>query len=295
MKYLTKEWYKRMQNTSLHLNLREAEQAAAFSEDFFQAVFSVRLQELLKLDRDMEQINFDDLYPEDCPYAQAQDYYTLDENGNQLWKTQALSEEEYVQVKANYFAERERMRKIWKPHVFDPEKTRQKCERDLQEKIVQLKKILPLEILNEVADIRILALDVATSEMIQKIASFCKQNEAIEKAIAKQYEDYLQKYQTRPGREFVQELDFHDCEVLSLEWCGNDLIIHLDNCSGFTEHNTIFLRDAELLQCDGDLENAWWLYEEIYDADSRFELHILLQGKKELLYFTVRAAEIRPL
>lgn len=293
MKHFTKEWYQLMQKNSLHLNLQESEQAAVFSEKFFQAVFDARLQELLKLDRDMEQVNFDDLYPEECPYAQTQKYFTLDENGNQLWETQVLSEEEYAQVKANYDAERERMCAAWKTHISDPKKIRQNCERNLQTKVSQLKQDLPTEILNEVADIRVLALGVTTSEIMKKITSFCEENEAIEKAIAKQYyEDYLQEYQTRAGREFVQELDFHDCKILSLEWCGNDLVIHLDNQSGFTAYSTIFLRDAEVLQCEGDLENSWWLYEEIYDADGGFELHVLLQGKETLLYFTVHVSEL---
>jgi len=47
MKFLTKQWYRDMQSTDLHLLLQEDEQAAHPTEEYFQALYARREQEFL--------------------------------------------------------------------------------------------------------------------------------------------------------------------------------------------------------------------------------------------------------
>ena len=46
-------------------------------------------------------------------------------------------------------------------------------------------------------------------------------------------------------------------------------------------------KNAEIIEQDGDLSGAWWLYDEIYKTDNGFEIHALLEND-ELMYLTIK-------
>ncbi|GAA0730596.1 DUF4085 domain-containing protein [Clostridium malenominatum] len=49
MKYFTKEWYELCQKTSFHFSLEEEKQAKIFSEEYFQQLYSIKLNDWLDL------------------------------------------------------------------------------------------------------------------------------------------------------------------------------------------------------------------------------------------------------
>ena len=62
----------------------------------------------------------------------------------------------------------------------------------------------------------------------------------------------------------------------------------------------VWEKPTNIVKCDGNWKNAWWLYEEIYDTDRGFELHILLRqqmrnpkdGEENLMELTIQAEDI---
>ena len=88
--------------------------------------------------------------------------------------------------------------------------------------------------------------------------------------------------------EFTKE-SFHDCEITALEKDGGDIVIRF-NTGGFTDCKGVIFKNAEIVEQDGELEGAYWLYDEIYKAENGFEIHALLTGE-DLKYFTVRCED----
>ena len=46
MKYLTKEWYNKMQCTSLHLLLKISKEAVTFSKEFYKQIYNIEKKDI---------------------------------------------------------------------------------------------------------------------------------------------------------------------------------------------------------------------------------------------------------
>ena len=57
MKYFTKEWYELSQKTSFHLHLEEEKKAATFSEDYFQQLYNIELNNWLTLQEEIQSVD----------------------------------------------------------------------------------------------------------------------------------------------------------------------------------------------------------------------------------------------
>lgn len=91
----------------------------------------------------------------------------------------------------------------------------------------------------------------------------------------------------------LKNFSFHDCVVKSVDWDEKNLVITFDNKGGFTSLQKITYIDAEIVEQEGDLLEAWWLYEEIYRTESGYAFHTFLQTHNgEYIYFTVNAKDI---
>ena len=255
MKYCTKEWYQTMQNTSFHLLLKVSKKAEVFSEEYYQKLYAKKETEHLRMNQNALEVKFEDIFsPEEFPTSEAFEF----------------AREDFEQERTK----------------FDPEETKQKFREAQDYNIELLKTSLPEEILAKVADIRVLALDVCTAEVKKLITKFCKNNEKeVELAFKKLAKAEQEQFGENPP-EFTNE-SFHDCEITALEKSGKDIVIRLDNSGGFTDCKGIVFKNAEIIEQDGDLSGAWWLYDEIYKTDNGFEIHALLQND-ELMYLTIK-------
>lgn len=174
---------------------------------------------------------------------------------------------------------------------FNPEQEKLKHKQALQRNVKSLREKIPEDILQNVADIRVLALQVASREVKQKITKYCKQNEKkVNIAIATYQKEYRKQFsEYEPA--FASELFLHDCTLLSCRKKGNDIVITIDNSNGFTDISEIRMINCNIIKQDAPLHGAWCLYEEVYKSGDRFEIHFLFQ-KKHLIDFIVCVDDI---
>ncbi|MCS1384908.1 DUF4085 domain-containing protein, partial [Lysinibacillus sphaericus] len=67
----------------------------------------------------------------------------------------------------------------------------------------------------------------------------------------------------------------------------------LDNKVSDTNIDEVIFENINIIKQDDLLEDSWWLYEEIYKVNDKYEFHILLQNKTEdLIDFIISAEQI---
>lgn len=260
MRYITKEIYELMQQTDFHILLRVNKRAETFDEEFYRKLYAKKLNEQLMSDLEESELKFEDIFDE------------FD-----------------FKDKAAY----ERARKEYEPPEFNESGSKHSFFAIHLMNIKRLKNSLPNEILEKVADIRVLAFDVASAEVKKLIAAFCKENE-------RKVENAFRALQKAEEREFGNEEEdmpefcsesLHDCEVLSCRKSGKDLVLDLDCSGGFANIARVIFKNAEIIEREGRLNGAVWLYDEICKCERGLEIHALLRGVTDLKYLTVRCED----
>ncbi len=276
---MTKEWYETLQKTSFHLPLKVSKKAEVFSEDYFKKLYKSEEKAWLRLQENDSNEKFEDIYPDEFQAEYA--------DGRQL----ELSE--FEKAKKVYFEMREQARLDFenKP-AFDPSQEKKNFKQTFQGNVKRLKRNLPDEILQKIADIRVLALDHASADIKKEITAYCKANEkAVEAAQNAYWKEYKMSFKNGEPT-FAENFGFHDCIVVACRKKGGDIVITLDNSGGFTTINQITFKNCSILKKDKPLHGAWWLYEEIYKSNGGYEIHALLTKKSELIDFIVYATDV---
>ena len=143
--------------------------------------------------------------------------------------------------------------------------------------VKSMEESIPQNILAEVADTRVLALDIATKEVRQKLKAWCEQNKKEADAKVKEY-DGLQL-----------EENLHDAVIRAMEMKADTLTFKLD-CSDVKK---VVFKNHKVLEQGGYVLGATWLYQEVYEAEGGREYHALLMKKDgKLAEMTVFAEEI---
>ncbi len=255
MKYCTKEWYEMTQRTGFHLLLKVNEKAEKFSEGFYNFVYAQREKEELEIAEESSKARFED-------YFDQLDFATL---------------EEYNKAREKFT-----------PPKFNPEDIKAKFAKAQEYNIELLERSLPEYILEKVADIRVLALDYCTNEVKWLIENYCKENE-------KRTEEVMNELMIAEQREFDGEMpeftkeSFHDCEISAVEKDGGNIVLRF-NKGGFTDCKGVIFKNAEIIQQDGEVIGAYWLYDEVFKVENKLEIHALLAGD-DLEYFTIKCED----
>ena len=109
-----------------------------------------------------------------------------------------------------------------------------------------------------------------------------QEHEARLEAISDDYSRHYVSIKERlpAGAVQLMEQSLHDATVISVEKTEETLIIKLDCSGGFHYFTDIQLTFTGVAEADipEDFAGAWWLYNEIYLADNRFELHVLFDS-----------------
>ena len=143
--------------------------------------------------------------------------------------------------------------------------------------VKSMEESIPQNILAEVADTRVLALDIATKEVRQKLKAWCESNKKEADAKAAAY-DGLQ-----------MEENLHDAVIRTMEMKAETLTFKLD-CSDVKK---VVFKNHKVLEQGGYVLGATWLYQEVYEAEGGREYHALLMKKDgKLAEMTVFAEEI---
>jgi len=276
---MTKEWYETMQKTSFHLSLKASKKANTFSEDYFRNLYNKEEKAWLKLQEDVSKVKFEDMHPEEFYIENFEDYQ--------------MSVEAFEEVKKTCFETREQVHSNFNEtnSVFNPEHEKKIFKQALHHNIKYLKSNLPYEILQKVADIRVLALNHASVNVKKEIAIFCKSNDKKCEVALKSYQKEYQNIFKDGIPHFVENFNFHDCKVISCCKRGKDVVLKLDTTGGFTNINQVIFKNCTALKKDNHLYGVWWLYDEIYKTDEGYEIHVLLQGK-QLIDFIISTKDV---
>ena len=176
MKYMTKEWYETMQKTGIHSMLEIDERADKFSEDLYQELYEKGK---------MKHINFFDV---------PDNFEQFTEKYNKLGN---IHEEN---LKAMYDKLVEELQRFTSDDYYSEL---------LENKVKELKEKLTSEILNNVKDIRILALNYTTKEIYERIKEYCDNNRKYVEKMREDYDKILLEQFKDNLHAFVTE-GFHD-------------------------------------------------------------------------------------
>ncbi len=277
MRYFTKEWYQLCQKTDLHLFLEESKEAESFSEEYFQRVYDEELNKFLSLQEEASSVSFDDLYPQEMEIEFLQD---------------DLSAEEIQALKHHYAIEREEARESYiPPKSLDREEAIDQFTEAYFDNLKRSKTLLPTTILNEIADIRVFVLNRASRKVIEELKSFSENNQKIVDDTIKDYKTYYKK--TYGDSDPIGNINFHDCTIAQAFQQKNEFTLILDNSGGFTDIQSVTFTNCEISLREMRLENASWLYDEIYKNGENYELQVLLLSENsDLLYFTIRFEKV---
>lgn len=157
----------------------------------------------------------------------------------------------------------------------------------------RLKKELPETILKQIADIRVFALNKATHTVINAVTKFCEDNEKSVRATSMNYRRHMGEVPNTLDKEIIEKFGFHDCTIIKSVQNDMSLTLHLDNTGGFTDIVEVTFENFNIIKQDDLLEDAWWLYEEVYKVNDKYEFHVLLQnGKMGLIDFIISADQV---
>lgn len=164
-------------------------------------------------------------------------------------------------------------------------------------KIQEIHKTVPQELIDQIADLRMLALGYCTSDMKKQLTKVSLDNE---KKVRTVFESYKEEYakQKIPER-IMNDINFHDAYVSHVDIIKNegceDIII--DFYYGvFTENNRIVFKNAKFITQEQELVDQVFLYKEVYrvplnQALSGYEFHMLL-FREEPCECTIRCSDI---
>lgn len=146
---------------------------------------------------------------------------------------------------------------------FDEAGERACFEESFQRELEIFRSRTPAEILQKVADIRVLALGCCTEEVFQAMKAHrdrCRK--WTEQTLDEAWD--LQKSQGLDAV-WTGEHSLHDSVVLSLNREGEDLVVRFerDEEATWPEIRAVRFRDAEILKQEQPLEEAFWLYDDL--------------------------------
>lgn len=174
---------------------------------------------------------------------------------------------------------------------------------------------LPDSLKAKIPDLRMLALHIASPDVIEEIRCFCETVRQQVKEIEKKARQasLAGEYATTAGKdlnEMAEKKEFPELysfnsyfqeEVIEeIRWEGKNLRLHFMPDEDMGPAQDILILDAEVLEQDmGDFTNAYWLESETYYENGRFELHMLFKKDAtptedtQYLYLTVRGSDIQ--
>ena len=176
--------------------------------------------------------------------------------------------------------------------LFRPEEFKAAFRRDHLEQVERLRRVLPREILEQAADLRVLALDAATPEVIAAVTRWCEDNRRRAEAVMEAYQAWAAEVRPLVGPEIQDGFAFHDSQVTGAERTGDRLTLFLEP-GGYSQVRRVDFLGAQVLEEDGDLAGAYWLYGEVHPARGGSEYHSLLWKEGDALCLTVFAAGLR--
>ena len=137
---------------------------------------------------------------------------------------------------------------------------------------------LPDEILNQVADLRVLALLIGTPSIIEQIEQYNQDLEYRINQVQKEYSELYLKTFGEEGFLLTETYYLHDGLISAVKHEGDDLVIDIEPEPEVRNNPAllrIHLKNAEVKKETPNLVNSIFMYDEIYKNSDRLEWHIL--------------------
>lgn len=151
---------------------------------------------------------------------------------------------------------------------------------------------LPEEILKQVADVRVLALGIATKEVRQQLKEIGEKNEKQQNTAEKEYwENYCPTVKDKVGEEIQKAFSFRGSRITAVEMKENRLAFKLESDTSAVKK--VIFKNYKILEQDGYMLGAEWLYQEVHPAEGGNEYHGLLwKNNGKTGYLTIFAEQI---
>ena len=245
-------------------------------------LYNEKLNEFLEAEKEASEIEYE---PETW-----EDIQLMDDEGNIVNARDIMSDEEFEQLRQELL-QNEQDSAEYEVEEYDEEKLTKDFLEMHQGEIEDLKTSLAKEILDEVADIRVLALGLSTQnvkDLVEKYSQECEKR--FEKAF-NEYNKHWYSISDKVPANIKENYNFHDCRILDIKKEGNYIVFELDNSGGFTNINKIIYKDAEILE-NNFVEGCYWVYDEMYLCDKGYEFHIAVDGENGYNYITLTASDV---
>ncbi|MBU5336507.1 DUF4085 family protein [Intestinibacter bartlettii] len=278
MKYLTKEWY--YGNKDVCLDIEVDSKAEQLSEEYYKELYNKKLKNFLEEEKEISQMQYE--------AEEWEDIQLMDDEGNVVSAREIMSDEEFESLKQEILQNEQNKEKI---EPYDEEKLTKYFLEIHNNEIENLKVNLPKDILDEVADIRVLSLGIATEKVKNLVDKYSQECEmAFEKAL-NDYNKHWYSISDKVPAYIKENYNFHDCRILDIKNIGNDIVFELDNSGGFTNINKIIYKDATMLE-NNFTKGCHWVYDEMYLCDKGYEFDIAVDGENGYSYITLEASDI---
>ena len=280
MKYLTKEWY--YGNKNICLDLEVDTKAEKLSEEYYKELYNSKLNSFLEEEKEVSEMDYE---PETW-----EDIQIMDDEGNIISAREVMSEEEFEALRKQLLEEEQNQQDV-EIEPYDEEASTNDFLEMHQDEIEELKENLPKEIVVGVADIRVLALGVATEKVKDLVDKYSQECEMKFEKPFNEYNKHWYSIADKVPAHIKENYNFHDCAILKMTKCGNDIVFELDNSGGFTNINKITYKDAVILE-NNFVEGCYWIYDEMYLCDKGYECHIAVDGENGYDYITLQASDV---
>lgn len=173
---------------------------------------------------------------------------------------------------------------------FSKGKAEQEFLRRHEDMVKRMEENIPQNILAEVADTRVLALDIATKEVRQKLKAWCEGNmKEMHRVTDLYWKQVCPELKDAVGEEIQKNFNFHDAVIKSMEMKEGTLTFRMEH----SDVKKVIFKNYKILEQDGYLLGATWLYQEVYAVEGGNEYHGLLwKNGGKLAYLTIQAEDI---
>lgn len=194
-------------------------------------------------------------------------------------------------IKERYDEDPEYGLKYGFPETYNQEELINYFKKNHETSINELKNDLFPEILTKVADLRVCSLGVVSADVLGYITIWCEANGEQTRVINQEYFAYEKN--SKVAKEILDNYSFHDCRVIEAKKVDQDYVIKFETQSGFSSVEFLIFHNYRIIELDGDLAGAWWLYDEVYAVEGGNEYHSLVQLQdRSLAYVTIFATDV---
>lgn len=149
----------------------------------------------------------------------------------------------------------------------------------------RLMNALPQDILERVADLRVLSLGVCTAEVKAALDAFTKKSIGDTMQTFEDYRLFAESQFADGYPAWMEDFSFFDYTVASARRSGRDYVITLE------PFKQVVFKNATVIKKERILAGSRWMYSEVYKTDVGYEIHGLCE-RKDMLEFIIECEDV---